>query len=714
MLSLFCSVLLCSVGLAAQISGQVGVQTVRTSTAPRIDGVLDDTVWGSAVPVESFYQRNPVEGAPPTERTVLRILHDDEQIYFAIHCFESEPERIIGTQMQRDAELDSDDNVSITLDTYNDRRGGFYFNTNPLGARADQLLTDEGRSRNEAWDCVWSCRTSRNSEGWTVEIAIPFDQLRYAESVNAVWGINVSRTIRRKREDVYLVPPPQAYGFRGMFRTSKLTQLAGLGELQTKPRLQMTPYTLTGTNREFEGLDPTEQPTFNAGIDAKYGLTPGLTLDLSYKTDFAQVEADQEQVNLTRFSLFFPEKRDFFLEGAGIFDFGERRQTVGGGTIRPPTILFYSRRIGIQDGHNLPVVFGGKLTGRAGAFEIGTLHFMTDAKTFIDEKEEERVLTDTGLLLEENDPLVEMSQIVDTVDVAVLDTLDVARTNVSLVRVRRDVFGRSNIGIIAINRSPGEKTDHNRSLGGDLSFSFFNSSLNLRGFYAKTWTPGVEGEDVAGMAELDLKKGKFEFQTSYLDIQKNFNPEVGFVPRDDIRRFKASGRWSPRPNSPRIRRFSIGPRFTYLMDQNNLLQSRDFEFSSFMNLEIGDWIGMRLRNRFERLSKEFDVHEGIKIPTGEYNFTTIGPTMFSNKGRRISGSLSLEIGQFFDGTRKRFSGRSELKVTNQFTIESRYERNRVSLPAGEFLTNQVTNRFLYSFSPDLFVRALVQWNSKRK
>ena len=510
------------------------------------------------------------------------------------------------------------------------------------------------------------------------------------------------------------MPPPLSYGFRGAYRTSKLTVLEGLGALRTKPRLQITPYSLTGTVREFDGLDPTERPEFNTGLDVKYGLTPGLTLDLSYKTDFAQVEADQEQVNLTRFSLFFPEKRDFFLEGAGIFDFGERRQTVGGGTIRPPTILFYSRRIGIQDGHNLPVVFGSKLTGRAGPYEIGTLHFMTDAGVFVDEDEEERFLTEDGLLLEEDDPLLELSRIVDTLDVDVIDTLDVARTNISLLRIRRDVFGRSNIGFIVINRSPGEDTDHNRSLGGDLNLSFFNSALNVRGFFAKTWTPGVDGEDFAGMGEIDFKKGKMDFQASYLDVQKDFNPEVGFVPRDDIRRVKASARWSPRPNTARIRQFSIGPRFTYLMDQNNLLQSRDFEFSSFMNLEIGDWIGLRVRNRFERLDEAFDVHEDIEIAEGDYSFTTVSPTLFSNQGRRISGSLSFEIGQFFDGTRRRFSGRSELKVTDQFTVESRYERNRVSLPAGKFLTNQITNRFLYSFSPDLFVRALVQWNSKRE
>ena len=380
----------------------------------------------------------------------------------------------------------------------------------------DVLLTDEGRSRNEAWSCVWTCRAKRTEEGWTAEMAIPFDQLRYAASDDAVWGINLGRTIRRKNEEVYLVPPPQSYGFGGQFRTSKLASLRGLGALRPRPRLEIVPYLQSGSERDFEALDPSEQRTIDSGVDLKYGLTPGLTLDLSYRTDFAQVEADQEQVNLTRFSLFFPEKRGFFLEGAGIFDFGERVSRRGGGGGSPPTLLFYSRRIGLQEGHNLPVIFGSKLTGRAGPYEIGVLNMTTEKKTFIDEVEEERFVIDARERFDEDDPRQDGTVLFDTVDVDIIDSLDGAviydtldvdvvdtlravRTNFSVLRLRRDIFGRSNVGFIAINRDPGEETDYNRSFGLDFNLSLLEATMNRHGADYKAFSVVVVLDHLTSM-----------------------------------------------------------------------------------------------------------------------------------------------------------------------------------------------------------------------
>ncbi|MCH2662943.1 carbohydrate binding family 9 domain-containing protein [bacterium] len=690
------------------------VRSTQTDTEPRIDGRLDDAAWAQAVPVDGFLQREPVEGASSSEQTIVRILHDDKRIYISFRCLDSDPDRIVASRMQRDSELHEDDNVSVILDTYNDGRGGFFFRTNPAGAKNDMVLTDEGRSRNEAWDCVWRSRTSRDSLGWSVEMAIDLDQLRYAESKDAVWGINLGRGIVRKNERTYLVPPPQSYGFRGGYRTSLLGRLEGLGELRQKPRLQITPYTLGGTDREFDGLDPTEQPTLNGGVDLKYGLTPSLTLDLSYKTDFAQVEADQEQVNLTRFSLFFPELRDFFLEGASIFDFGETVSVRGRGGGRPPTLVFYSRRIGIQDGNNLPVIFGSKLTGRNQGFQIGALNVMTEAKTFIEENTEKRFVTDTGLLLDGEEAKLTNRLIVDTLDVDVVDSLDVKRTNVSVIRVRRNIFGRSNIGFIATNRGPGEDKDYNRVAGMDVNLSFFDAAVSLKGWLAKSWTQGQSGDDIAGSGEFEIRRGSFEFEASYLDVQKDFNPEVGFVPRDDVRQYKVDARLRPRPKHPKIRQFSLGPEFAYVTDQNDLLQSSEFEFSAYMNLEIGDWIGGRYTRRFERLDESFEVHEDIEIPVGDYTFHGVGFNFFPRNARKVGGRLSYQLGEFFNGTRHRLSSDVSIKVTDRFTVENTYGLNRVSLPAGSFLTNQITSRLLYSFSPDFFVRGLVQWNSARK
>ena len=420
--------------------------------------------------MDAFFQREPVEGAPPTERTEVRVLFDDRHLYFALRCFDSEAGRLVANQMRRDADLEQNDNIQIILDPYNDRRGGFYFSTNPLGARQDLLLTDEGRTRNRAWDSVWQSRTRIDSLGWSAEVAIPFDQVRYPDSDEAVWGINIGRAIRRRNEEVFLVPPPQSYGYWGRYRTSRLAVLKGLGRLRSRPPMAVVPFLLSGTRRDFTAENSSNEYDLDPGLDFKYGLTPSLTLDLSWKTDFAQVEADQEQVNLTRFNLFFPEKRDFFLEGAGIFEFGERveRQGLGG---RPPTLMFYSRRIGIEEGHNLPVLAGGKLTGRAGPYQVGTLRMTTQAMTFVDEEEEDRFLTADGDLFDEEQAELSGEAIVDTLEVNVLDTLDVARTDFTVLRLKRDLPGSSNVGLIAIDKQPGSDADYNRTAGMDFSLS---------------------------------------------------------------------------------------------------------------------------------------------------------------------------------------------------------------------------------------------------
>jgi hypothetical protein len=677
---------------------------------PRIDGRLDDAAWRDATVVVSFSQRDPVHGAPPSERTEVRILFDEDQLYVAFDCLDSAPEGIVANLMRRDSGLRENDNVSLILDTYNDGRGGYFFSTNALGAQLDGLLSNEGRSRNEAWDCVWACSAQRDSSGWTAEMAIPFDQLRYAEQPETIWGVNLGRTIRRRNEEVYLSPAPQEYGFGGGYRTSQLATLHGLGALRATTPFEIVPYLQAASARDFSALDTDADNQLNAGFDIKYGFTPSLTSDFSYKTDFGQVEADEEQVNLTRFSLFFPEKRGFFLEGAGIFDFGERVSRRGG-SISPATLLFYSRRIGIQEGHDLPVLFGSKLTGRVGAFEIGMLSMTTEEATFIDEVEEERFVTTGNVLLAEDDPRLASRQIIDTVDVDVLDTLYAKRANFTVLRLRRDVLGRSNVGFIALNRDPGEESDYNRAFGADMNLSMLDAALNVSSFVARTFSPELNDEDMAGLLAVEYRAGDTETELSYLDVQENFDPEIGFVPRSDSRRMKSSFRYRPRPDIPWIRMFSMGPRMTYLLDQGGDLQTRDVEVSLFTNLEIGDWIGIRLRDRYEYLDESFDIHEEIEVPAGEYRFTNVGLNLFASDARRVSGSASAETGQFFDGKRHRFSGELRYKFSGRLALESNYEVNRINLPAGNFTTNRWSNRFLYSFTPSFYIRGLVQWNS---
>jgi len=684
-----------------------------TADSPRIDGILEESFWNAAEPATEFLQREPDQGALATERTEVRILRDDDNIYVGFRCFDSQPDQIIATLMRRDEDLGDDDNVQVIFDTYDNRRGGFFFSTNPLGARLDVRLSAEGRTQTESWDAVWECRAQIDSLGWSAEMAIPLDQLRYAVGDDQSWGINLSRTIRRKNERTFLVPPPLAYGFRGHLRTSRLATLAGLGQLEERPRLEITPFAQAGTTRDFEALDTTSQYQFDSGADLKYGVTPALTLDLSWRTDFAQVEADQEQVNLTRFSLFFPEKRDFFLEGAGIFSFGERVQRTGSGS-QPPTLLFYSRRIGLQDGQALPVIAGGKLTGRSGPFEIGLLNITTAAREFRTKETEDRYLSASGILLADDDPQLAESTIVDTVEHPFIDTTQVQRTNFSVIRLKRDFLSRSSIGLIAVNRDPGTSTDYNRSFGLDADLSFLDAALNLRFFAARTFSPQTQGREDAAHFAVDYRRGAFESRASYLDIGDDFNPEVGFVPRGSIRRYRSSVHYRPLINTAWIRRYSIGPEFTYLTDLANEIKTRSFNFGAFVNLETGDWIGLRLAQRLEHLDEAFDIHKEIEIPIDEHSFTAYSFNFYSNDGRRLSGRGSLETGGFWNGDRIRFNIDGTIKANRHLSLSTAYDYNNVHLPTGEFKTNALSSRFLYTFSTDLFLRGLMQWNSKRE
>ncbi len=508
------------------------------------------------------------------------------------------------------------------------------------------------------------------------------------------------------------MPPPQAYGYWGRYRTSRLAVLKGLGRLRSRPPMAVVPFVLSGTRRDFAAENFNEYD-LDPGLDFKYGLTPSLTLDLSWKTDFAQVEADQEQVNLTRFNLFFPEKRDFFLEGAGIFEFGERveRQGLGG---RPPTLMFYSRRIGIEEGHHLPVLAGGKLTGRAGPYQVGTLRMTTQAMTFVDEEEEDRFLTSDGDLFDEDRAELSGEAIVETLQVNVLDTLDVTRTDFTVLRLKRDLPGSSSLGLIAIDKQPGSDADYNRTAGMDFSLSLLQAALNLRGFAAGTWTPAAEGGDGAGLLELDYRRSRFGTSLSYLDVEEDFSPEVGFVPRTGIRRFKGQGRYRPRPDVGWIRQLSLSPSFTYLTDRDNILQSRDLEAYAFVNLEAGDWLGVRHRRRYELLEEPFEIRDGQEIPPDTYEFGSWHFNYFASSSRHLSGDLSLDRGAFFNGTRSRVSTKAVWRRIARLELEGKYEFNRIDLPDGAFNTHLFGHRFLYSFSPDMFARGFLQWNCTRE
>ncbi len=650
-------------------------EAYRTFQSIEIDGDFNETDWQHAKLINQFVQTEPDEGVPITESTEVRILYDEKNIYFGFTCSSSHRDNIVANEMRRDAEnLRENDNVFILLDTYNDKRNGVFFRINPLGAMQDIALTNSGDSQNSSWDAVWDCRSKINDAHWTTEITIPFSQLRFNRSDSMVWGVNFGRTIRQKKEEATWVPVSRQYGSRSKYRTANLGSLVGLAGITPSRRLEVLPYVLPGVNRieGDEGIDS----KFDIGLDLKYGLTSNLTADLTLNTDFAQVEADQEQVNLTRFSLYFPEKRPFFLEGAGLFDFGIPRPSFFN---PPPLLLFYSRRIGLEEGYAIPIMGGSKITGKVGPYGIGLLNVLTD-----------EFHTDPSVTDED-------------------DIVDLSRTNYSVLRVTRDLFSGSSIGAIAINK---QDTDtYNRAGGLDFAYRP-NDSIDVRGLWARTYEEDVSGKNDAMYFGGTWRNSLLQFNGTYTFIGEDFNPEVGFVRRQGSRRFRGQMRFTPWPRKFGIRRIFMGPEVSYILNQDDELETREFSLTNWFQLEQGSWINVEIRRTSEFLNEEFEIRDGVIIPIDDYDLTTFRTMIDTDEGRKISGRFGANYGTFFGGTNRGFDVQANFKPSGRLAFETQYQFNRVDLPnEAPFNVNVFGGRIVYSFTTTLFAKLFAQWNS---
>ncbi len=650
-------------------------EAYRTFQSIEIDGDFSEADWQHAKPINQFIQTEPDEGVLITESTEVRILYDEKNIYFGFTCSSAHRDNIVANEMRRDAEnLRENDNVFILLDTYNDKRSGVFFRINPLGAMQDIALTNSGDSLNMSWDAVWTCQSKINDTYWTTEIAIPFSQLRFNRRDPMVWGVNFGRTIRRKKEEATWVPVSRQYGSLSKYRTANLGNLVGLAGVTPSRRLEFLPYILPGVSRIEENEDT--DGTFGYGLDLKYGLTSNLTADLTYKTDFAQVEADQEQVNLTRFSLFFPEKRPFFLEGAGQFDFGIPRPSF---FRPPPLLLFYSRRIGLEEGHAIPIITGGKITGKMGPYGIGLLNVLTDN-------------FHTGPLVTEPD-----------------DIVDVSRTNYSVLRVTRDLLSGSSIGAIAINKQDADT--YNRAGGLDFAYRP-NDSIDVRGLWARTYEAEVSGKNDAMYFGGTWRNSLLRFNGTYTFIGEAFNPEAGFVRRQGSRRFRGQMRFTPWPKKFGIRRIFMGPEVDYILNQDDELETREFSLTNWFQLEQGSWINVEIRRTSEFLDEDFEIRDDVIIPIGDYDLTTFRTMIDTDEGRKISGRFGANYGTFFNGTRRGFDIQANFKPSGRLAFETQYQFNRVELPDEvPFNVNIFGSRIVYSLTTTLFVKLFAQWNS---
>ncbi len=660
--------------------GRVTVRAVRITEPLNVDGVLDEAVYQTP-PITGFLQTVPLEGEPASERTDAWVFYDDQNLYLVCRCWDSAPpEEWIANEMRRDTNaLRQNDVFGALFDTFHDRRNGFNFYTNPLGARADQWITDEGNP-NTDWNPVWSVRTGRFDGGWTAEMAIPFKSLRYLSGEGQTWGIQMRRVIRRRNEFAYLAfVPASAGGSTGIFRVSAAADLVGLDLPSAGKNIEIKPYLTSSLTSDLTLTQPKENELDgDFGGDLKYGITANITADLTYNTDFAQVEVDERQVNLSRFSLFFPEKREFFLEGRGTFDFGSASFGGGGGFGggfggggAAPTV-FFSRRIGLSGGEPIPILGGGRVTGKAGRFGFGAMSLQTD---------------DLGAT---------------------------PSTNFTVVRVKQDMLRRSSIGALFTNRSKSLVADGtNQVYGVDGNFNF-GEAVSFSGFYALSRTPGLNTDNESYVGRAGYGGDRYGLSADYTVVGDNFNPEIGLVRRDDFRRYSGSARFSPRPQSIEwIRQFRWQVDYERIESLNTAALETEVWSGRFnIELENSDQFSVSGNINFEALDRPLRVSSAVSVPVGEYDFKDVTFQYSLGAQRRVSGSLSLQIGEFYDGTIRalRYS-RGRISVTDQFSLEPSVSYNDVELSAGDFTTTVMGLRADFAFTPLMFVGGLVQYDS---
>ena len=659
--------------------GRVSVRAVRIAAPLRLDGVLDDDVYRAIRPIDSFLQQEPRFGQPVSEPTRVWVLFDRDHLYVSAHCGDSQPDRIVGNDMRRDGRnVTQNDNLSVVLDTFYDRRNGYEFLVNAVGGMMDSQVTDE-RDVNRDWNTVWVSQSRRDDKGWTVEIAIPFRSLRYRTGGAQIWGLNIRRTIRWKNEFAYLSLVPRTQGARGILKFSSAATVVGIEAPAAALNLDVKPYVVSSV-RADRSIDPSFRNEFDpdAGVDVKYGLAKGLTADLTVRTDFAQVEDDDQQVNLTRFSQFFPEKREFFLEGQGIFAFGgvETGAARAGTSLVPGVtntpLLFFSRRIGLSGNRAVPIDVGGRVTGKAGKFSVGLLDIQTsDAPK-----------------------------------------LGARSTNFAVARVKRDILRRSYVGLIGTRRSPPANAGGaNDVLGLDASLSFFDH-LNVVGYVARTWTPGKNADAGSHRARFDYDADLYALKVERLAVGRNFNPEVGFLRRSDFIEHLVQARVSRRPAWWRAaRKVSVEASLDYLTDGRRALQNRQERAVVRTDLQSSDSFSVEYERNLEVLPGRYEIQSGIVIPAGSYGFSLARAGYTFGTQRRVSGTVNVAHGGFYAGTRSDVAYRGLVDVSPRLSIEPGFAINRVDLPEGRFTAKVLSTRSTFAFSSRMFAGAFLQYNS---
>ncbi len=678
-------------GLIGSLAAQLGsqdprpqVSAVRVSEGPQIDGdVLQDSAWQGIPASSGFMQTTPDDGEPASEKTEIRVVYTNDTLYIGIVCFDRDPSGIIISDTRRDSSLTETDSIQIILDTYRDEQSGFVFGTNPAGIEYDGQVTKEGAgggfgSRQQGgsgggfnlnWDGSWEVRALIDENGWSAEFAIPFTTIRYPSRDVQAWGLNLQRNIRRRNEQAFWAPLDRQFNLYRLIDAGRLTEL----QIPGQRNLQITPYVLGETQRIAER---DRNWVGDGGVDAKYSITPALTLDMTYNTDFAQVEVDEQQVNLDRFNLFFPEKRPFFLENAGLFSVGDP------GNVE----LFFSRRIGIgPDGEVIPIVGGARVTGKVTRnTSIGFLNMQTS--------EVEGVTPGN---------------------------------NFTVARISRDFRNRSGVGAIFVNRqgtgdfSP--ESDHNRTFGvdGRLGIGEYGG---VAGFAAVTSTPERRLEEEgfeAGKGQYAYSVGgryespAWRLTLDYTEVAENFNPEVGFLRRTSYRNIQGLVFYSYRP-ADLWGLLEVRPHVSYggFWDFDGFQETGRWHIDNHWEWKNGYEVHTGMNLTREGVKDAFEISDNVEVEPGTYDNAEGQIVFMSNQGAWLSFNFRTIFGGFFGGNRINYAPSMRMRLGDRFITEVNWTHNDIDLPGGDFNTDLARLRVSYSFTPRISIQSLVQYNNQ--
>ncbi|MFN8061736.1 MAG: DUF5916 domain-containing protein [Vicinamibacterales bacterium] len=650
---------------------------VRAERVPKgrilVDGRLDEVEWQQASPADGFLQQQPLEGRPATEPSDVRFLYDEDTLFIGGRLFDDEPDHLITNELKRDFNARDGDLFVVVLDTFADRRNSYGFQTNPMGAQRETQGSDDGRVNNQNWDTVWWVQTSTFERGWIVEMAIPFKSLRFLERDEQRWGLNLFRLIRRKNEMTLWSPVPRQFN---QFKVSYAGVLEGLRGVAPGRDIRLKPYAKGQVGRN----GPTTTRDGDAGVDVKVGVGAGLVVDGTYRTDFSQVEADEQQINLTRFSLFFPEKREFFLENQGTFQVGPLATNTANASVQqsgPPDLVpFFSRRIGLSDrGTPIPIVGGGRLSGKSGRSTIGLLDIQT-----------------------ERDPLAAPGS---------GPTADHG-TNYAAARYAREFLSNSSAGAFYLGKeTPG---DANRVIGTDLR-------LNVRrrlGIDAMAMHSASDrgGEGTSWRMGVDYDTTRTRYQASRTSIGTHFRDDLGFIPRSgvDITNVALAQRF--RPKAARLVR-EIRPELPYTRyDKDGFgIETETFTPSVFVDFADGSQLRATAGVNEEALTTPFRIRPDYAIAPGRYHFNDESVEIATSRARPVSLTGEWRTGEFWNGSRRGFSTGGRVRFSPRLATQWSFVRDHVVLPGIEFTSSRASLRVDGSFSTRMFLNAFLQYNA---